>query len=110
MSNGIPSTPKLRIVVGCDVREFFIFRSPRKLMEFQDAGLLYKDTIKADLKKDPRVSEVIDVGINGDEKTLYAHVAVSAAKKVASGEADRALLICGTGLGTFLLSLSMSCR
>ena len=27
------------------------------------------------------------------------HVAVAAARKVADGEADRALLICGTGLG-----------
>ncbi|KAG5652484.1 D-erythrulose-4-phosphate isomerase 1 [Sphagnurus paluster] len=71
-----------RIVVGCD-----------------DAGLGYKETIKVDLKKDPRVAEVIDVGVNGDEHTAYAHVAIAAATKVATGEADRALLICGTGLG-----------
>ncbi|KAJ7675432.1 ribose 5-phosphate isomerase [Mycena rosella] len=55
--------------------------------------------LKADLEKDPRVSEVIDVGVNGDEKTAYPHVAVTAARKIASGDADRALLICGTGLG-----------
>ncbi|HEY5880555.1 MAG TPA: RpiB/LacA/LacB family sugar-phosphate isomerase [Nakamurella sp.] len=29
----------------------------------------------------------------------YPHVAVTAARKVARGEADRVLLICGTGLG-----------
>ncbi len=46
--------------------------------------------------------EVIDVGVGADEKTAYPHVAVAAAKKVAAGEADRALLICGTGLGTSL--------
>ena len=51
------------------------------------------------MSKDPRVSEVVDVGINDDEHTAYAHVAVAAAKKVAAGESDRALLICGTGLG-----------
>ena len=71
-----------RIVVGCD-----------------DAGLQYKEALKADLLKDPRVSEVIDVGVNADETTPYPHVAVAAARKVARGEADRALLVCGTGLG-----------
>lgn len=41
----------------------------------------------------------MDVGINDDEHTAYAHVAVAAAKKVAAGESDRAILICGTSLG-----------
>lgn len=68
----------------------------------QEAGVQYKETIKADLKKDPRVTEVIDVGVGeSSDKTAYPHVAVAAAKKVAAGEADRAILICGTGLGTF---------
>lgn len=71
-----------RIVVGCD-----------------DAGLQYKEALKKDLQQDPRVSEVIDVGVNADETTPYPHVAVAAARKVAHGEADRALLVCGTGLG-----------
>lgn len=31
--------------------------------------------------------------------TAYPHVAVTAAKKIAAGEADRGLFICGTGLG-----------
>ena len=73
---------KWRIVVGSD-----------------DAGLQYKDTLKADLEKDPRVSEVLDVGVYTTENTAYPHVAVNAARKIAAGEADRALLICGTGLG-----------
>ncbi|KAJ8091858.1 D-erythrulose-4-phosphate isomerase 1 [Marasmius sp. AFHP31] len=77
------SAPKWRIVVGAD-----------------EAGVHYKDIIKADLLKDPRVAQVLDVGVNADtDKTAYPHVAVNAAKKVASGEADRAILICGTGLG-----------
>jgi ribose 5-phosphate isomerase B len=42
----------------------------------------------------------VDVGVIHDEdQTAYPHVAVDAAKLIASGEADRALLICGTGLG-----------
>lgn len=36
---------------------------------------------------------------SADDKTAYPHFAVDAAKLIASGEADRALLICGTGLG-----------
>src|SRR3954449_448218 len=73
---------KWRIVVGCD-----------------DAGLQYKDILKADLEADPRVAEVVDVGVRADESTAYPHVAVEAARRVAAGSADRALLICGTGLG-----------
>jgi len=76
------SEPTWRVVVGCD-----------------DAGLQYKERLKADLLEDPRVSEVIDVGVGADESTAYPHIAVEAARRVARGEADRALLICGTGLG-----------
>lgn len=65
----------------------------------QDAGLSYKDTIKADLEKDPRVKDIIDVGVGKGDKTAYPHKAVEAAKLVVEGKADRALLICGTGLG-----------
>jgi len=65
-----------------------------------EAGCGYKNKIKADLEADPRVSKVIDVGVNEtSDKTAYPHPAVDAAKLVSAGEADRALLICGTGLG-----------
>src|SRR3954453_6700491 len=64
-----------------------------------DTGLQYKDILKADLEADPRVAEVVDVGVRADESTAYPHVAVEAARRVAAGSADRALLICGTGLG-----------
>jgi ribose 5-phosphate isomerase B len=64
------------------------------------AGFSYKNIIKADLEKHPRVSKVIDVGvIHNEDETAYPHVAVDAAKLILSGDADRALLICGTGLG-----------
>ena len=76
------SDDTLRIAVGSD-----------------DAGLSYKTALADDLRGDPRVSEVIDVGVSADEDTHYPHVAVAAAKLVAEGRADRALLVCGTGLG-----------
>ena len=45
------------------------------------------------------MASVTDVGVGADEHTDYPHVAVAAARKIAAGEADRALLVCGTGLG-----------
>ncbi|KAH8893876.1 hypothetical protein GQ53DRAFT_745308 [Thozetella sp. PMI_491] len=77
------SAPKWKIAVGCD-----------------DAGVGYKNKIKADFEADPRVVSVVDVGaLEASDKTAYPHFAAAAAKLVASGEVDRALLICGTGLG-----------
>ena len=73
---------QLRIVVGSD-----------------DAGFDYKEVLKADLAANDGVASVIDVGVGSDGHTAYPHVAVDAARMVASGEADRAILICGTGLG-----------
>jgi len=72
----------LRIVVGAD-----------------DAGYQYKEALKADLEASDLVASVIDVGVNADGHTPYPKVAIAAAELVASGAADRALLICGTGLG-----------
>lgn len=73
----------LRIVVGAD-----------------EAGLQLKDAIKELVAGDDRVIEVVDVGVGTDEDhTAYPHVAVRAAKLIESGEADRAILVCGTGLG-----------
>ncbi|EPQ29722.1 uncharacterized protein PFL1_02942 [Pseudozyma flocculosa PF-1] len=74
---------KWKIAFGCD-----------------EAGVEYKNAILKDFQADPRVESVVDVGVPSNaDKTAYPHVAVTAARKVASGEVDRALLICGTGLG-----------
>ncbi len=72
----------LRLVVGSD-----------------DAGFDYKEILKDDLENDSRVASVVDVGVSADGHTAYPHVAVEAARLVAEGKADRALLVCGTGLG-----------
>jgi ribose 5-phosphate isomerase B len=71
-----------RIVVGAD-----------------SAGFQYKEALKRDLEADDRVTEVIDVGVDADGDTDYPHIALAAAHKISAGEADRALLVCGTGLG-----------
>jgi ribose 5-phosphate isomerase B len=72
----------LRLVVGAD-----------------DAGYDYKEALKADLLAHPGVASVVDVGVGPDDHDAYPKVALQAAQLVADGEADRALLICGTGLG-----------
>lgn len=73
---------KLRIVVGSD-----------------DAGFDYKEVLKQDLAASLLVESVTDVGVSADDKIPYPRVAVTAAELIAAGQADRALLICGTGLG-----------
>ncbi|WP_422935072.1 ribose-5-phosphate isomerase [Sinomonas sp. P47F7] len=73
---------KLRIVVGCD-----------------DAGFEYKEALKADLEASGVVESATDVGVDAVSHTPYPSVAIAAAELVAAGEADRALLVCGTGLG-----------
>ena len=73
---------KLRVVIGCD-----------------EAGVDYKEIIKKDLAANGLVAEVIDVGVDPNDTTAYPHIAVNAAKLVADGFADRAILFCGTGLG-----------
>jgi ribose 5-phosphate isomerase B len=65
-----------------------------------NAGYGYKEEFKALLEADDRVDSVVDVGVTGREDgTYYPNVAEEAAKKIAAGEADRGLLVCGTGLG-----------
>ncbi|GMM95989.1 ribose-5-phosphate isomerase [Microbacteriaceae bacterium] len=75
-------TTPLRLIIGCD-----------------DAGYDYKEILKKDLEQNPGVASVVDVGVDADGHTPYPKVAIEAAERVARGEADRALLICGTGLG-----------
>ncbi|GAA3713001.1 D-erythrulose 4-phosphate isomerase DerI1 [Zhihengliuella alba] len=77
-----PSTPRFRLVVGSD-----------------DAGYTYKQTLIEDLADDARVASVTDVGVDAHGHTPYPRIAFEAARLISEGKADRALLICGTGLG-----------
>lgn len=72
----------------------------RIAMACDEAGVPYKDAIKATLEKNPLVAEIIDVGVNSSsDKTAYPHPAVEGAQLIREGKADRGLFICGTGLG-----------
>ena len=75
-------------------------REPLRIVIGNDsAGYDYKNALLEVLRADDRVAVVQDLGTDGTEDIDYPHVAVSAARIVAAGDADRALLICGTGLG-----------
>jgi ribose 5-phosphate isomerase B len=77
------SRKPLTIVVGAD-----------------NAGYPLKERLKAVLQSDERVAEVIDLGVDSPADDLpYPHVGIHAAQAVRSGQADRALLCCGTGIG-----------
>lgn len=74
---------QLRLVIGSD-----------------EAGIEYKDRIKLDLIADMRVASVEDFGVHvGDSASPYPVVGLAAAQQISAGRADRALLICGTGIG-----------
>jgi ribose 5-phosphate isomerase B len=75
-------TDKLRLVIGSD-----------------DAGFQYKEALKADLEGSDDVASVVDVGVDAYAHTGYPKIAIAAAELIAAGKADRALLVCGTGLG-----------
>ncbi|GAA2174288.1 D-erythrulose 4-phosphate isomerase DerI2 [Agrococcus versicolor] len=72
----------------------------RLIIGSDKAGFDYKEILKADLEANDLVASVVDVGVpDGDDGRSYPNVAIDAAQRIAAGEADRALLICGTGLG-----------
>lgn len=81
------TTKRFRLILGAD-----------------EAGVDYKDRIMADLRDDPRVSEIIDIGVNRSDSTEefttpYPYVGIKAGELIRDGQADRAILFCGTGIG-----------
>lgn len=71
----------MKLAMGCD-----------------DAAIEFKNTLKAFIQG--LGHEVDDFGVNDkNEPILYPDVAVTVAQAVAEGKYDRAILICGTGIG-----------
>lgn len=73
----------MKIAIGCD-----------------HAGFALKETILNVLKEQKHT--VLDCGTDSTERTDYPDHGFKAASKVANGEADRAILICGSGVGMCL--------
>jgi ribose 5-phosphate isomerase B len=70
----------MRIALGCD-----------------EAGLPLMDVMRDYLKA--KQIEVQDFGVHSTDPVLYPDIALQASQAVASGECDRAILVCGTGIG-----------
>ncbi|GAB3560420.1 ribose 5-phosphate isomerase B [Actinopolyspora lacussalsi] len=65
-----------------------------------NAGVALKKLIAEQLEGDTRVTEVLDYGVHDDsDDRAYPRLGLAAAEAVARGDADRAVLICGTGIG-----------
>ena len=60
-------------------------------------GTELKNALIARLQTDPRVSRLTDLSTPDG---TYPQLSFAAAQEVAAGRADRAILICGTGVGT----------
>lgn len=72
----------------------------RVVVAADNAGVDLKNLVRDQLRADERVSEVIDLGAASvDDDTAYPHFGLAAAEKIANGEADRGILVCGTGIG-----------
>ncbi len=62
------------------------------------AGYDLKEELKSILQQEG--AEFLDVGtLNGEESVDYPDYAEAVARKVASGEFDRGVIVCGTGIG-----------
>jgi ribose 5-phosphate isomerase B len=75
----------MRIAVGSDHAGFPLKRKVTPLLEA--AG-----------------HEVVDVGADSDESTDYPRYAAEAARLVASGQAERAVVVCGSGVGVSIVA------
>lgn len=68
-------------------------------------GALLKDALKTQLEADDRVSTVVDLS---SADITYPQVSFRAAQAVIDGRADRAILVCGTGIGTAIAASKVS--
>lgn len=78
------SAPK-RIIIGCD-----------------HAAYRLKEILKAALRN--QGFEVTDVGTHGETSMDYPETGKMVAEKVSSGEYERGILTCGTGLGMSMVA------
>ena len=53
----------------------------RVIVGNDEAGVDYKNALKALLEADPRVASVQDIGVGANDSTAYPHVAVDAHAK-----------------------------
>jgi len=66
------------------------------------AGYELKEVIKVYLKQ--LGYEYTDFGVGRDEDTDYPEIALTLAKSISSGEHERGILVCGTGIGMAIVA------
>ena len=66
------------------------------------AGFALKEQVRPILEQAGH--EVVDVGTDSDESTDYPRYASEAARMVADGEVDRAVVCCGSGVGVSIVA------
>lgn len=73
----------------------------RLLIGSDSAGADYKAVLADDLSRDERVASLVDVSSLNElaDDASYSQVGILAGQAIARGDADRAILICGTGIG-----------
>jgi ribose 5-phosphate isomerase B len=72
----------------------------RIVVAADNAGAALKNELRDLLATDGRVTDVQDLGVPDDtDDRAYPVLGLAAAQVVAAGEADRAVLVCGTGIG-----------
>jgi ribose 5-phosphate isomerase B len=71
----------MKIAIGCD-----------------EAGLPLLDVLRDYLKSKPEI-ELIDYGVHNTDPVDYPDIAVQVAETIANGQAERGILVCGTGIG-----------
>ncbi len=73
------------------------------------AGFVLKDEIAAWLREQGH--EITDLGTNGPDSVDYPDFGARLARAVASGEADRGVAVCGSGIGiSIAINREPKCR
>jgi ribose 5-phosphate isomerase B len=70
------------------------------------AGFQLKETVKARLVE--QGFDLVDVGTTSDASVDYPDYAAAVAHEVASGDSDRGILVCGTGIGMAMAANKVS--
>ncbi|WP_017558946.1 RpiB/LacA/LacB family sugar-phosphate isomerase [Nocardiopsis baichengensis] len=75
-------------------------RPLRVVVAADNAGVELKDRLRDLMRADPRVASVEDVGVtDASDDLAYPVPALEGAERIARGEADRGVFVCGTGIG-----------
>ncbi|SEP25360.1 ribose-5-phosphate isomerase [Amycolatopsis saalfeldensis] len=72
----------------------------RIVVAADNAGVELKNQLRDQLLADDRVESVADLGVaDAEDDRAYPLLGLAAAEAIAGGEADRGVLVCGTGIG-----------